>query len=39
MPTENERKYLLEMDCEDEISDLAGQKYEISQGYLIATKG
>lgn len=39
MPTENERKYLLEMDCEDEISDLAGQKYEISQGYLIATRG
>ena len=39
MPTENERKYVLNAKCEKAISDMAVQKYEISQGYLIATRG
>lgn len=39
MPTENERKYVIRNACEQNISDGATQKYEISQGYLIATRG
>lgn len=39
MPTENERKYVIRMEAEDLMDDLAHQIYEISQGYLIATRG
>lgn len=39
MPTENERKYLIDPKCEDAVEDLSFQKYEICQGYLIATRG
>jgi CYTH domain-containing protein len=39
MPTENERKYVLNAKCERAVADMAIQKYEISQGYLIATRG
>lgn len=39
MPTENERKYVIKVGCEADVEDLAVAKYEISQGYLIATRG
>lgn len=39
MPTENERKYVLELNCIDEVKDASSEVYEISQGYLIATRG
>lgn len=39
MPTENERKFVIKNSCEKTIADMAIQKYEISQGYLIATRG
>jgi CYTH domain-containing protein len=39
MPTENERKYVLKMDCEPKAEALSHKKYFISQGYLIATRG
>lgn len=39
MPTENERKYVLKPSCEEAVSGMASQKYDISQGYLIATRG
>ena len=39
MPTENERKYVLKPACEETIREAASQKYDISQGYLIATRG
>ncbi len=36
MPTENERKYVLGVECEDQIAKLAEEKWRISQGYLMA---
>ncbi len=39
MPTENERKYVLRMDSEDEIATAASHVFTICQGYLIATRG
>ena len=39
MPTENEKKFLISNKCEKKISRLAVEKYKISQGYLIATRG
>ncbi len=39
MPTEFERKFVIKASCEKSIADVAIQKYEIAQGYLIATRG
>lgn len=39
MPTENERKYILDLSCVKEAEKLSSTVYEISQGYLIATRG
>jgi len=39
MPTENERKYVLDISCMKEVEELSSDRYEISQGYLIATRG
>lgn len=39
MPTENERKYVIETSTENEINELCSEKYLIAQGYLIATRG
>ena len=39
MPTENEIKIVLRMDCEEQIAKSASNVYEICQGYLIATRG
>lgn len=39
MPTENERKYILDLSCAKEIESLSHDRYDISQGYLIATRG
>lgn len=38
MPTENERKYILNLNCEDDFSSVK-TKLNIWQGYLISTKG
>lgn len=34
MPTENELKYLLDASCEEQISQLATEKFDIVQGYF-----
>jgi CYTH domain-containing protein len=39
MPTENERKYALRLECESEIIKLAKKKQQMFQGYLIVGKG
>lgn len=39
MPTENERKFILDVNCENTVSKLSIEQYDISQGYLIATRG
>ena len=39
MPTENERKYVLNLDCEPQIKELSVNKSEIIQGYLVVSKG
>ncbi len=39
MPTENERKFVIDRSCELEAKELSSKKYLISQGYLIATRG
>ena len=39
MPTENERKYVLDLSCMKEVEKLSSDRYDISQGYLIATRG
>ena len=39
MPTENERKFIIRMECEQTVNDLSSEQYDISQGYLIATRG
>lgn len=39
MPTENERKYILDIDCLNQVRKSSFEKNEISQGYLIATRG
>lgn len=39
MPTENERKYILDLSCMKDVEHLSSAKYDISQGYLIATRG
>lgn len=39
MPTENERKYVLCMECEDQINKIAEEKWRIAQGYLMVGKG
>lgn len=39
MPTENERKYVLNLECEPEIAKASRAKLNIFQGYLISTKG
>lgn len=39
MPTENERKYILNDKCELTVNELSTDQFNISQGYLIATRG
>lgn len=39
MPTENERKFIIRPECEALASELSVEQYDISQGYLIATRG
>jgi CYTH domain-containing protein len=39
MPTENERKYVLKTECEMTAYELSNEQYDITQGYLIATRG
>lgn len=39
MPTENERKYLLDAGCESTVKKICTDQFDISQGYLIATRG
>jgi CYTH domain-containing protein len=39
MPTENERKFVIDLGCEEEIAGLASKKYLIAQGYMVTTKG
>lgn len=39
MPTENELKYVLRMNCEKEIAKIAKEKMAIHQGYLVSSKG
>lgn len=39
MPTENERKYVLNLNCESQVKAVSKKHYLISQGYLIATRG
>lgn len=39
MPTENERKFVLTLECENEISELEGDVYLLRQGYLAFSKG
>lgn len=39
MPTENERKYLLDSNCESDVHKLSIEQMDIAQGYLIATRG
>lgn len=39
MPTENERKWVLYMECEEQINKLAEEKWRIHQGYLMVGKG
>ena len=39
MPTENERKYIIDSKIESVIMEKSSSAYDISQGYLIATRG
>lgn len=39
MPTENERKFVINKSCQGEIEKASVDQYKISQGYLIATRG
>lgn len=39
MPTENELKFVINEKCEKEVKKICEEKYEICQGYLIATRG
>lgn len=39
MPTENEKKFVLKIDCEDNIKQASYDALKIQQGYLIASKG
>lgn len=39
LPTENEKKYVLNLDTEDNFRKIAHHKSKIYQGYLFATKG
>lgn len=39
MPTENERKYILTLDCEEEITSYAKKRHDIKQAYLAAKNG
>lgn len=39
MPTENEKKYVLKLECEEEIHEIAEGVLRIRQGYLMASKG
>lgn len=39
MPTENERKWVISRTCESIVNELSVEQYNISQGYLIATRG
>lgn len=39
IPTENERKYIIKTSCENNIIKASSKQYDISQGYLIATRG
>lgn len=39
MPTENERKFILRINCEQDVAAIAYNKSEIHQAYLVSTKG
>lgn len=39
MPTENEKKFVLNKDCESKIIPLAKKLYRVKQGYLISARG
>lgn len=39
MPTEHERKFLINASCEETVKKISSEKFLISQGYLIATQG
>lgn len=39
MPTENECKFILHMECEEQIGKLAEEKWRLHQGWLMAGKG
>jgi CYTH domain-containing protein len=39
MPTENERKFIIDISCEKNVNELSSEQYFISQGYLISTRG
>lgn len=39
MPTENEVKFVLHLECEDQITKMAEQTFRIHQGYLMTGKG
>ncbi len=39
MPTENERKYVMNLDCENDVKVRANSRFLIHQGYLVASKG
>ena len=39
MPTENELKIIIDINCEAAVNKLSTDQLEISQGYLIATRG
>lgn len=39
MPTENERRFVLRIDCEDQIIAEGGTPVSIKQGYLLAARG
>lgn len=39
MPTENELKFVLNLDCEQQFVETVSKKYRIAQGYLLSSKG
>jgi len=39
VPTENERKFVINKKCEASVKKLSNEAFEISQGYLVSTKG
>jgi CYTH domain-containing protein len=39
VPTENERKFVINKKCEALVRKITDESYEISQGYLVSTKG